>query len=308
MKYTIIDAHAHLWSHQNTEVEGQLIQSLKGGKSLFFGEERQMMPPYMLDGHNSAEMFISNMNYAQVSAAVVTQEYIDGNQNDYLLKAVTNYPNRLVVCGLAEFRKPGYFEQVKEMSAQGFRAVKIPAQRLITSAGRVWLTEPEMMEMFNFMEQNKMILSIDLADGTTQVAEMKEVINECPNLKIAIGHFGMVTRTDWKEQIKLACHPNVRIESGGITWLFHQEFYPYPSAIRAIKEAAEIAGIEKLMWGSDYPRTMTAITYRMSYDFVLKSNELAEYEKAAFLGKNAISFYGLSNLIELPYIKNMVED
>ena len=36
-----------------------------------------MMPPYMLDGRNTAEMLIANMNYARVSGCVVTQEYID---------------------------------------------------------------------------------------------------------------------------------------------------------------------------------------------------------------------------------------
>ena len=50
----------------------------------------------------------------------------------------------------------------------------------------------------------------------------------------------MVTRDGWTEQIKLAKNKNVRIESGGITWLFKEEFYPYPSAVRAIKEAADI--------------------------------------------------------------------
>ena len=41
-----------------------------------------MLPPFMTDGVNSAEVFLSNMDYAQVSAAVVTQEFIDGFQND----------------------------------------------------------------------------------------------------------------------------------------------------------------------------------------------------------------------------------
>jgi hypothetical protein len=45
----------------------------------------------------------------------------------------------------------------------------------------------------------------------------------------------------------------------------------------------------------------------MSYDFVLKSNELTPEEKAMFLGKNAEQFYGFKNLVELPYIKNMSE-
>ena len=37
----------------------------------------------------------------------------------------------------------------------------------------------------------------------------------------------------------LARHKNVMIESGGITWLFNDEFYPFNGAIRAINEAAE---------------------------------------------------------------------
>ena len=61
------------------------------------------------------------------------------------------------------------------------------------------------------------------------------------------------------------------------------------------------------MWGSDYPRTITAITYRMSYDFITKSAELTDKEKALFLGENAEQFYGFKNLPDLPYIKNMSE-
>lgn len=157
------------------------------------------------------------------------------------------------------------------------------------------------------MEKHQIILSIDLADGETQVSEMKEIIREYPDLKIAIGHFGMVTRPGWEEQIKLARNSNVMIESGGITWLFNDEFYPFNGAVKAIKDAATIAGIEKLMWGSDYPRTITAITYKMSYDFVLKSDQLSEVEKEMFLSTNAESFYGFNNLVRLPYIKNMSE-
>ena len=83
------------------------------------------------------------------------------------------------------------------------------------------------------MEDEDILLSIDLADGATQVPEMEEIVQECPDLRIAIGHFGMVTRPDWKEQIRLARHSNVMIESGGITWLFNDEFYPFKGAVRA---------------------------------------------------------------------------
>lgn len=305
--YTIIDAHSHLWLHQDTEVDGEKIKTLENGQSLFMGEVRQMLPPFMIDGRNSAEVFLANMNYAQVGAAVVTQEYIDGIQNDYLLEVMEKYPDRFFVCGMCEFRKPGFLEQAKELISKGFKAIKIPAHRLELKSGRILLNSPEMMDMFRLMEKHNIILSIDMAEGDTQIGEMEDIIAECPDLKIAIGHFGMVTKPDWQKQILLARHKNVMIESGGITWLFNDEFYPFKGAIKAIREAADLVGYEKLMWGSDYPRTITAITYKMSYDFITKSEEILESDKRLFLGLNAQAFYGFKNLPELPYIKNMSE-
>lgn len=307
MDYTIIDAHSHLWLKQDTEVDGKIIRTEKNGRSLFMGEIRQMLPPFMIDGCNRAEVFLSNMDYAQVAAAVVTQEYIDGIQNDYLQQVAEKYPDRFLVCGMCEFRKPGYLEQAQELVRRNFKAIKIPAQRLLLPEGRVSLVSDEMINMFHLMEDNRMILSIDLADGDLQVSEMEEIISECPHLKIAIGHFGMVTHPNWLKQIRLARHPNVFIESGGITWLFNDEFYPFKGAVKAIREAANEVSFTKLMWGSDYPRTITAITYRMSYDFIIKSDELSNEEKALFLGENAKAFYGFKNLPVLPYIKNMSE-
>ena len=307
MNYTIIDAHAHLWLRQDTTVDGLPIRTLENGRSLFMGEIRQMLPPFMVDGVNSAEVFLSNMDYAQVSAAVITQEFIDGIQNDYLKEVATRYPDRFFVCGMCEFRRPGFLKEARRLIEQGFKAIKIPAHRLLLPEGRIMLNSPEMMSMFHLMEDNDVLLSIDMADGETQVGEMKEVIAECPRLRIAIGHFGMVTTDGWTEQIKLARHPGVMIESGGITWLFNSEFYPFRGAVRAIREAADLVGMDKLMWGSDYPRTITAITYRMSYDFVLKSDELTEEDKALFLGRNAERFYGFKRLVDLPYIMNMSE-
>ena len=300
----IIDAHAHLWLNQDTQVNGSPIYQLEPNRSrsMFFGEERQMLPPYMTDGQNTAERFLSNMDYAQVSAAVITQEFIDGVQNAYLMQVQQRYPTRFFCFGMPELRKKGFCDEAKSLIDKGFRGIKVPAARL------PWqFLNPEMMQMMRMMEQKGIILGIELMDGDLQVGQMEEIIQECPRLKVAIGHFGMVTRPNWMSQIRLARHENVYVESGGITWLFNDEFYPFPSAIRAIREAADEVGWQKLMWGSDYPRTITAITYKMSYDFVTKSKELTDQEKALFLSENAKRFFGFGELIELPYIKNMSE-
>ena len=311
MEKLIIDAHSHLWLRQDTTWNGQVIRTTRNGRSMFLGQEVQMLPPFMTDGQNTAEVFLSNMDYAQVAAAVVVQEFIDGLQNDYLAEVSRKYPQRFFVCGMADYLHDGFLRQARELMAQGFRGMAIPGHRLL---GRS-LTDGEMMQMFRLMEEKGVILSITLADGDRQVGELREVIGECPRLKIAIGHLGMANppvsppweNPCWREQIKLALHPNVMIETGGITWLYNSEFYPFPSAVRAIREAAGLVGMDRLMWGSDYPRTITAITYRMSYDFVIKTAELSDDEKRLFLGENARRFYGFGELPDLPYIKNMSE-
>lgn len=300
----IIDAHAHLWLNVDTVVNGSPIHPLEPNRSrsLFFGEERQMLPPYMTDGQNTAERFLSNMDYAQVSAAVITQEFIDGVQNSYLKQVQQRYPTRFFCFGMPELRKPGFYDEAKSLIHSGFRGIKMPAARMPQQ-----FLDEEVMQMLHLMEQQNIILGIELLDGDAQVGQMEDIVQECPRLKVAIGHFGMVTRPHWMSQIRLARHENVYVESGGITWLFNDEFYPFPSAIKAIKEAANEVGWEKLMWGSDYPRTITAITYKMSYDFVTKSKELTDEQKALFLADNAKRFFGFDDLVALPYIKNMSE-
>ena len=294
----IIDAHSHLWLRQDTEVDGQRIKTMdkNGSRSLFLGEERQMLPPFMIDGRNTAEVFLSNMDYAQVSAAVVVQEIIDGCQNDYLTEVQKQWPDRFFCMGMCHTE-----DEAARLRAAGLKGIAIPGHRLSTPLHN-------MMPMFRYMEREGMVLSMCLGEDERQIAEMGDIIEECQNLKVAIGHFGMVTTSAFESQVKLALRgENVMIESGGITWLYNSEFYPFTSAVRSIRQASDWVGMDRLMWGSDYPRTITAITYRMSYDFIQKSRELSDADKTAFLGGNAKRFYGFDNLIELPYIKNMSE-
>ena len=292
----IIDAHSHLWLKQDTIVDGKRILSLKNGRSIFMDEEVQMLPPFMIDGQNTAEVFLSNMNYAQVGAAVVVQEVIDGCQNAYLTKVQQQYPDRFFCMGMA-----WNTDEAQAVIDAGLKGIAFPGHRIHESL----LT---LMPVFKLMESKEMVLSMCLADDEEQIGQMAEVIQECPDLKVAIGHFGMPSTASFRSQVLLARQgQNVMVESGGITWLYNSEFYPFPTAIRRIREAADLVGMDRLMWGSDYPRTITVITYRMSYDFIEKSSELTADEKRLFLGENAQRFYGFQHLPDLPYIKNMSE-
>lgn len=287
-----VDAHVHLWEKQQGMVNGKPVFGVGGGRSNFGGEIRQMMPPYMEDDKNTVERLLANMDYAGVNACVITQEYIDGNQDAYLSEVRKAYPDRFRICSL--------YEEKEDFLLDGIDGVKICAGRLKDRDLK------KLLPVFQKVEQAGKFISIDLADGDEQTEDMEYLIAQCPDLRIAIGHFGMVTTKGWQRQIALAKHKNVYVESGGLTWLFHKEFYPYPSAVDAILEARDICGMNKLMWGSDYPRTMTDITYSMAVRFLMETEKLTEEEKRAFLGETAVKFYGFENLTPMEKIDNML--
>lgn len=290
--YMIIDAHVHLWEKQEGCIGGKPVYGIGNGRCNFCGEIRQMMPPYMNDNANTVERLIANMDYACVNGAVITQEYMDGNQDEYLMASKAKYPDRIRITSL--------YEENEDYRLDGVDGVKICAGRLADQD----LTK--LLPLFQRVEAAGKFIAIDMADGDKQTDGLEALIKACPKLRIAIGHFGMVTTPGWQKQIALAKYPNVYIESGGLTWLFHKEFYPYPSAIEAVLEAAQICGMEKLMWGSDYPRTMTDITYLMAVRFIKETDKLTDEQKAAFLGKNAMRFYGFPDTGEIAQTKNML--
>ena len=195
MDFKIIDAHSHLWLRQDTEVNGLPIRTLpgNGSRSEFMGEERQMLPPFMIDGRNTAEVFLSNMDYAQVSAAVVTQEFIDGIQNDYLWEVSQRYPDRFFVCGMCEFRRPGFLRQAQELIDKGFKAIKIPGHRLFLPGGRVMLNSPEMMQMFHLMEEVEGPLVLD-ADGLNALEGQVQRLKARRGLTVLTPHDGEFAR------------------------------------------------------------------------------------------------------------------
>ncbi|MFC1573830.1 amidohydrolase family protein [Candidatus Latescibacterota bacterium] len=290
----IVDTHIHLWDKVHGDI-GKPVRSLTNGMVTIGGSEMLGMPAYLLDSRATSEIFLSLMDAAGVDAAVVTQEYLDGSQNEYLARVKEKYPRRFFVHGLLEFRRPDELtDEFSEVIEQfGFQGIKLPASYLAEIEQRIYLTDERLMAVFGQMESRHMILSIDLFQGETQVEELREVSRAFPRMTIILGHFAMVNREGWKEQLRLAEEPNIYVESGGITWLFRQEGPPFPGAQEAFRTAVDLVGAEKLMWGSDFPRTMVDFTYEQTLEFLRDGcGFLSDDEKTAILGGTACGLFG----------------
>jgi L-galactono-1,5-lactonase len=290
----IIDAHMHLWNTIDGRLGDKKVVALDHGVLDIAGKKCQGMPTWFRGGKNPAELAIAAFDDAGVDGAVVTQEYLDGNQNAYLLKVKEKYPERFFVHGLLDFRTPkGLAREFSRVAGQGFKGIKCPAMFLPKLKIPVQLDQPELMAVWEQMQDREMILSIDLAPGAVQAGEMKNVLRHFPKLKVAIGHFGMAGHGNWMAQIRLGEQDHVYVECGGIIWLFRREGPPFKNAQKRIRQAVKAIGADKIMWGSDYPRTMVDFTYRQSLEFVTHGCDfLSEREKAAFLGGTAARLYG----------------
>lgn len=290
----IVDAHLHLWKKIEGRVAGSTPVVSLGRGMIRVGDDPMLgMPPVHLDGSAPAEWVLAEFDAAGVDAGVVVQEYLDGPQNEYLLEVAARWPDRFFVHALPDFFQPDRVAaEAMELFDRGFRGLKVCGGHL---AGQVTLDDPRFEPIWERMAAEGLVLAADLAAGAEQVGMMETILARHPGLRVAIGHLGMVTRGDWLSQVRLCGHEHVYVETGGVLWLFRGEGYPFRGAVEAIRRAKQEVGTEKLMWGSDWPRTMVDFTYRQSIDF-LRTEEtgLSEADTALLLGGNAARLYNLA--------------
>ena len=291
----IIDAHMHIWKRIKGSVRNeQPVRPLGSGKIRIGDQEMLGMPASFVDCSALAEYVLAEFDAAGVAAGVVVQEYLDGPQNDYILDVAFNYPERFFMHALPNFFEPDkVYEEVGNLFDQGFKGLKVCGGHLL---GKVSLDDRRFFTVWERMENEELVLAIDFSEGEIQVPEFENVMESFPDLKVAIGHFGMPNRGGWPCQLELCRHKNVYIECGGIIWLYRSEGYPFKNGRDAIRFAGQKVGYDKIMWGSDWPRTMVDFTYRQSLDFILNDEDIGSEDKAAILGENAAKLYGFKKL------------
>ncbi len=269
----IIDSHQHFWHYDPVEYSW-IDDSMAGIKRDFLPEDLEQV----LQKNDVEGTILVQARQSEEE----TESFLKTAQETAFVKAVVGWVD-LTADGVGErlnyFSKNHYFKGVRHT---------------------VWDKEGEFMTDENFQKGFSKLanfdLSYDLLVFDYQLPGAIKLVKRFPEQRFVLDHLGKPkisanVSEQWKQNIQeLAKNNNVFCKlSGLVTENFHLKRTSFDPILDVVVEAF---GVERLMFGSDWPVCLSAA----SYSEVLKIQEnyfskFSEEEKKKVFRENAIRFY-----------------
>lgn len=271
MPTPVVDTHVHYWEAESAE------------------------RPYDPDGMRigdpiDVEQMLGEMDRAGVDKIIQVTPSIMGFDNRYALEGAARHPDRIRVFGRFDPTKPdvagrlaGWLDQP---SMIGIRFTLFPTQI-------PWLTDGTLDSFWAAAER----LDIPVAVYTGDRAKLLgDVSRRHPGMRLLVDHLTLhyaPNRADrvfdrWAEVLDLVSVPNVYLKVSYLPEATSEPF-PFPRAQGYLRELYETFGPDRLMWGSNFPPSLRACSFRESVDFVrVASDFLPAADREKILGGTAI--------------------
>ena len=231
-----------------------------------------------------------------VEKTVLVQASNSVAESRWLLDLADEYSFITGVVGWVDLMSSDVDAQLNELSAHPkFKGVR----HLVESEPQDdWLVQPAVLSGLKRLATYG--LSYDLLVHTRHLEYVPQVAESCPELALVIDHLAKppIAKNEikeWSQALKpLASYPKIHCKMSGLVteanWTSWQtnDLRPY------VEFALESFGVDRLMFGSDYPVCLLAASYDRvleSFQEILKNLSAADREK--IFSKNAASFYRL---------------
>ena len=302
----IIDAHAHVFeSLRGFNGKGEMI-GIGGGEGRWAsGEVCKMVPPDLGEYAFTYDTCYKLMRENGVQKAVLLQGNYYGFQNEYVKKAVETHPDMFIGAGCYDpfglFADQVYDHITNDLK---FKILKFECSSgcgLTSLHGRFSIKDV----FFPIAEKcmnNKQVIVLDLGSPgmeSFQPDKVREIAQSFPELRIVICHLlapKLKDEEELKRALNLLAINNVWFDISAIPFNVLPELFPYPTGLKFIKDAKDIVGMDKLMWGTDLPSVLWYATYAQLRDYILKADFLTEEEKEKLFWKNAEYVYPFNEL------------
>ena len=300
-----IDAHTHVWDKiHGTRFDGVPNTGLDCGKTLLGDKVIQFMPPPFTASRSSIEIYETYMETVGVDKAVLLQTPCYGPQDAYLNNIIARNPGKYVTVGVANPQDKAAYIATTDLclGTYKYKGMKFEMPDIPFD-----LTDPANSFIFEEIEKYNGYCMIDLGWGKGPhdypIEKMKEAVKNHPNLTFVFPHLGVSRLWDPAEQehfdalkntlSMLALNEHVWFDLSGIPMMVDAfDEYPYPTICKALKTVKETIGLDRVMWGTDYPCVTNVCTYKQCIDFVLKHCDfITDAEMEALFGTTALQFW-----------------
>jgi L-fuconolactonase len=171
-------------------------------------------------------------------------------------------------------------------------------RRLIQSEALGFSTQPDFVKGVQMLPEFD--FSFDLCIYHPQLGDVIRLVEQCPDVAFVLDHFGkpgVKARLlhPWRQQLQtLAAFPNVHCKISGLAtegdhanWT-REQLKPY------IEHAMAAFGVDRVMYGGDWPVSTLAIGYRQWIEIIdWATGDLADAAKEKLFYANAKRFYRL---------------
>lgn len=298
----LIDAHAHVVQCiAGTGSQGEL-RPCGGGRAAYpTGQFFQILPPEFGEYDAPPEALLRVMDAHGVEKAVLLQGNYFGFQNLYTWEAARAWPDRFA--GAASYDP--FSLQADKIKAHlfdglGFRIVKFEVSSgsgLMANHPAVDLDGEVMHREYRYAADRDLIFVIDIGKPRSvswQVDALARAIARYPDLRFVVCHLLSPQLGDGellRRSLDKLALPNMWFDLAALCLNSRPETYPYPTARGYVKDAVDIVGADRLLWGSDMPSAMTRDTYRHFIDFIALHPGLSGRDKDKILYDNAAGLF-----------------
>src|ERR1700754_1214015 len=232
-----------------------------------------------------------------VDGCVAVQADQSEDENDFLLENAAHYDFIKGVVGWVDFWNPNIEEKLayykKYPKMKGFRHV------LQGEKDRALMLNPNFKSGIGLL--NQFGYTYDILIYPDQLGYTRDFVAAFPDQPFVLDHIAKPHIKDrfitdeWKAAIhSVAAFPNVYCKiSGMVTEADWKNWKPEHFRVY-IDTVVEAFGVNRIMYGSDWPVCLVAASYRQVLDIVKDYfSSFSAEDQAAFFGGNAIKFYNL---------------
>ncbi len=275
----IIDCHTHIFPEAMRKNREAFCQKDEGFSSIYKDSNSRMV---------GMEELITSMDEAGVDRSVICgfpwkNPDLCSLHNQYLMESRARYPDRLIVFISLPFSDPEWSEkELEKRIKEGARGVGEMAfyhremtYQDIESMG-VTLRQMEQQGIPLLLHTNETIGHLYPGKGMTPLERFYEFAVSFPNLPILFAHWGGgLPFFELMPEVAKGL-PHVYYDTAASPFLYSRKIYAI---------AKEIVGIERILFGSDFP-----LIRPKRYFEELKGSGLSEEDQKKILGLNFLKW------------------